>query len=1102
MSSTVDGSPAPSTSTDSPAPFVKPEHEPELSSKAPSELEAGEGEERESEEGAQAVAQPTVESLLLALKAKDERIRELEKSNERLDEAVAQADIDVIHAESTTRNSERLLYGHQVVFHHLDPSYGYPLVARPRNLGFIYKQDKDYRAYVKILRDNDDTECWSGGSINLNMVKPETYAKLMQVKFVMSEYATTKKKDVVKEDTDGSVMADSEDGVGSMAGDSEGKKRRKREIYSEPPSSELSDLDDDATPPPGKKRKTIPGTWSGTDEVKMDKRGVIGGGFTCRFPGCGIRSTKAGLAAHAAEQYYPPNWTPEEGSLNKYHGKHALGDRARKLDQGILIVRFELPYNIWCGHCGNHIGQGVRYNAEKKKVGMYYTTPIWSFRCKCHLCQGWFEIRTDPKNTAYFVHEGAKAQASEWDAAENGTVVLSSSSTDPSAPPPDPFASLEKTVTQKKVALTAAKQLDQLQELQDDRWSDPPNFKMAPQSHRVIVVGGGLSGLSAAHTLYERGARVLVLDKNSFFGGNSTKATSGINGAGTKAQAKLGIKDSAKAFFDDTKKSAKDLARDDLIDVLTGKSGEAVDWLVKRFNLDLSEVSRLGGHSFERTHRGNSGTFPGYAITMAEMEALEDLAQADPERVEIRKKAEVKSLIKEGDAVVGVEYSTREGEIVKEYGPVILATGGYAADFKDDGLLKKYRPELMGLPTTNGDHCTGDGQKMGIAIGGAAIDLEKVQVHPTGLVDPKDPDAKVKFLAAEALRGVGGLLLDRDGNRFADELGTRDYVTGRMWENDKFPVRLILNGQASKEIEWHCKHYCGRGLMKRFETGEELAKEMGIPAKKLQEVFSNYTDIVKDPKKDPFGKKFFSNTDWGMKSGPFNVALMTPVLHYTMGGLQINEDSQVIDTAGKPIPGLYASGEIAGGVHGANRLGGSSLLGCVVFGRVAGDSASSYLMKSLSSSTAAARLGQVGGHLGMATTIRIDPASKKVHLEFNWDDQGAVSAPSGGGGGTGEQQGKETKAVEGQQGEKKSEKKEMKEYTLEEVGKHTTKEDCWVVVNGQILDVTNFLPDHPGGPKAILLYAGKDATEEFNMVHEKSVVQKYASDCIIGTLKA
>lgn len=95
-------------------------------------------------------------------------------------------------------------------------------------------------------------------------------------------------------------------------------------------------------------------------------------------------------------------------------------------------------------------------------------------------------------------------------------------------------------------------------------------------------------------------------------------------------------------------------------------------------------------------------------------------------------------------------------------------------------------------PTTNGDHCTGDGHKMAMLIGAKGIDLEKVQVHPTGLVDPKDPDAKVKFLAAEALRGVGGLLINRDGERFVDELEHRDYVTGKMWENDKVSFSLLL----------------------------------------------------------------------------------------------------------------------------------------------------------------------------------------------------------------------------------------------------------------------------------------------------------------------
>ncbi|KDE04405.1 hypothetical protein MVLG_05195 [Microbotryum lychnidis-dioicae p1A1 Lamole] len=171
-------------------------------------------------------------------------------------------------------------------------------------------------------------------------------------------------------------------------------------------------------------------------------------------------------------KYYPPDYVPEQGSLNKVHGKHALGDRARKLDKGILIVRFELPFNIWCGHCEGHIGQGVRYNAEKSKVGNYYTTPIWNFRCKCHLCQEWFEIRTDPQNTRYLVHSGARQQNQDWDPAENGGVVLDERIADPSGTP-DPFAVLEKSQTQRTKALTAAAQLNALEEDRDAQWSDP-----------------------------------------------------------------------------------------------------------------------------------------------------------------------------------------------------------------------------------------------------------------------------------------------------------------------------------------------------------------------------------------------------------------------------------------------------------------------------------------------------------------------------------------------------------------------------------------------------------------------------------------------------
>ncbi|RIB14829.1 hypothetical protein C2G38_2132194 [Gigaspora rosea] len=383
-------------------------------------------------------------------------------------------------------------------------------------------------------------------------------------------------------------------------------------------------------------------------------------------------------------------------------------------------------------------------------------------------------------------------------------------------------------------------------------------------SNQAIDVGSGLSGLSAAHTILERGGKkVLVLVKNSFFGA-------------------LGVQDSAEILDQDTARAARDLARPDFIKVLAGNSASAVKWLQEKFKLDLSLVSRLGGHSQPRTHRGKE--------------------------IPVFKKTRVTKLIKEGDAIIGVEY-VNDGQTFKEYGPVILATGDYAADFTEDSLLKKYRPDIYNLPTTNGEHSAGNGYKMVIAIGGKATHMEKVQVHPTGL-----------------------LLLNGEGKRFCDELGHREYVTGEIWK--------------IKKIEWHCKHYVGHGLMRKF-SGEALAKEIVISASQLK------TTIL-------FGKKFFPNVPIAIND-QFHVDLMSPVLHYTM--------SEVRDMQEQVIPGLFASEEIAGGVHGANRLEGSSLLGCVVYGRVAGDSASR----------------QIAGQLApYQTTVSVDPTNQKVHLEIFW----------------------------------------------------------------------------------------------------------------------
>ncbi|KIW21284.1 hypothetical protein PV08_01864 [Exophiala spinifera] len=591
-----------------------------------------------------------------------------------------------------------------------------------------------------------------------------------------------------------------------------------------------------------------------------------------------------------------------------------------------------------------------------------------------------------------------------------------------------------------------------------------------------------------------------------FFGGNSTKATSGINGALTRTQVDLGIQDSVKQFYEDTLKSARDKARPDLIRVLTYQSAAAVEWLQDVFNLDLTLVSRLGGHSFPRTHRGHDAKFPGMAITYALMQRLEELCESDPERVQVIKKAKVTSLNKEGNLITGLKYEFG-GETHSVDGVVVLATGGYAADFTETSLLKKHRPDTFHLSSTNGTHATGDGHKMLMAIGANDIDMDKVQVHPTGLVDPKDPGSKWKFLAAEALRGEGGILLNSDGKRFCDDLGHRDYVSGKMWEEKekgKWPIRLVLNSKASNVLDFHTRHYSGRGLMKKM-TGKELAKEIGCGEAALDAEFKSYNDIAAGKKKDIWNKKYFHNMPLDIND-TFHVALMEPVLHFTMGGMEINDKAQVLNQEKKPFEALFACGELAGGVHGANRLGGSSLLGCVVYGRVAGASASQYLFQKLTAggaTGASQRLGQISLH--------IDPSTPgKVSVEWG---SGASGAAASAGSAPIEQQSQKSAApvLDGNKSQDPAKKKDTndvsnfkvpdKEYSLEEVAKHNKKDDLWIAVKGVVMDVTNWLDEHPGGPQALFSHMGKDASEEFEMLHDDEVIPKYAADIVIGRVK-
>ncbi|KAK6974761.1 fumarate reductase [Favolaschia claudopus] len=431
---------------------------------------------------------------------------------------------------------------------------------------------------------------------------------------------------------------------------------------------------------------------------------------------------------------------------------------------------------------------------------------------------------------------------------------------------------------------------------------------------RVIVVGGGLAGLSAAHTLLERGKSVLLLDKKPSLGGNSVKASSGINGAGTSAQRVLDIQDTAEAFAADTTTSAgPDLARPALITGLTANSASAIAWLTNqdKFNVDLSVVSRLGGHSAARTHRDKLGA-PGWAITSALMKRLAALAEGEggengkekekekEKRVEIVKGANVVKLLEEGGAVVGVEYETEGNTITAKRDAVILATGGYAADFTPTGILATHRPDLLPLSTTNGDHATGDAIRLTAPLSAGTTDLTQIQVHPTGFVDPANPAAKTERMQEVEGEGRG-------------------------------PVRLVLGERAVGEVKKHCDFYVSKKLMKAYPNAAAFAQDTWIPLENILETFAGY-----GRDSDPFGASNTPQTSY-TPDETLHVAIITP----TMGGLTVDASARVLTSGdeAKPIPGLWAAGEVIGGVHGRNRLAGSSLLEAVVFGRIAGEGA-------------------------------------------------------------------------------------------------------------------------------------------------------------------
>jgi len=450
----------------------------------------------------------------------------------------------------------------------------------------------------------------------------------------------------------------------------------------------------------------------------------------------------------------------------------------------------------------------------------------------------------------------------------------------------------------------------------------------------MIVVGAGLSGGSCALTILESGKKVILVEKEKKLGGNSVRASSGINASGTHHQQKQGVPDTNDLFMHDTAySSTKDINAEPtaLIQVLAQNSADGVRWL-EAHGLELPVLSQCGGHSAARTHRPTTGAAGGY-ITLGLLRSVKKFAKT--KQCVIVKRAKMTSLLTADDGkVVGLKYTnTASGETHEIRGAgVVIATGGFCYN---EEMIREHSPNDVGVATTNGPWANGEGLVVAKAVGAQLVDMDCVQVHPTGFVDPKEPKAREKTLAAECLRAAGALLINEEGHRFANELGHRDDVTS-MERGQKGRIRLVLNPVAVAEVEPHVRMYTNFfKVLKVYRNAAELAEEMAIPEANLADTFSTYNESARKGW-CPSGKTRFPGTPYTVDQQLW-VGFVEPVLHYVMGGVAIDPAARALDAKGQVIRGLYCCGEAAGGVHGRNRLAGNSLVECVVYGRVAGE---------------------------------------------------------------------------------------------------------------------------------------------------------------------
>ena len=486
----------------------------------------------------------------------------------------------------------------------------------------------------------------------------------------------------------------------------------------------------------------------------------------------------------------------------------------------------------------------------------------------------------------------------------------------------------------------------------------------------VVVVGAGGAGMTAAITATDAGKKVIVVESQPIAGGNSVRSTGGMNAAKTPYQDKNEFKEAAgvektlataaekfadnatitalaatvksqwdayqanpQGYFDsvelmelDTLIGGKGKNNPELVKTLAENSAAAIEWLAS-IGAEVKNVGAFGGASVKRIHRPVNADGKVTAVGAYIVPILEKNLQ--DRNVQFLFDTTANEIIMKDGKAVGIKATGKDGnKVTINAKSVVIATGGFGANAE---MVEKYKPELKGFATTNAEGAQGQGIDMATAVGAATVDMDQIQIHPTVHIE-EDGNA---HLITEGLRGDGAILVNAEGKRFYDEVSTRDKVSAAIIAQPEKSAWLVVD-QSMVDKSAVIAGYIKSGYTVTGATYEELAKAMGVDEATFVSTMNTWNQAVEAKSDAEFNRTSFANP---LTAAPYYAIKITPAVHHTMGGIVINPKAEVLNEKGEVISGLFAAGEVTGGVHGANRLGGNAVADFTVFGRIAGQSA-------------------------------------------------------------------------------------------------------------------------------------------------------------------